>query len=93
MDFDPLSFVYREDTWMCMIRQSHSLFCDCPSWIQHLKRALDLQHTGWRDTQEDGDGADKEDGGQKELTDGELIAALEEVEGGEEGRKDNRSDF
>nr|AHN14920.1 ORF2 [Rodent Torque teno virus 1] len=87
-------FVYREDSWLCNIRISHELFCNCNSWTSHLKKLLDFQQPGWLgESQEDKLG--EEETGEKpgDPTDAELIAALEEVEDGEEVEDHTRLEF
>ncbi|AWJ58479.1 ORF2 [Anelloviridae sp.] len=81
-------FIYREDSWLCMIRQTHELFCQCTNWTEHLRKLLDFQHPGWRGDSQEREPGDGEPGGDQpgEPTDGELLAALEDLEnGGEDG--------
>lgn len=84
-------FIYREDSWLCTIRQTHELFCSCDSWTTHLKKLLDFQHPGWlggSQEREPGDGKDMAD--TKEPSDEDLLAALEELEGGDAGEGTSR---
>ncbi|AWJ58475.1 ORF2 [Anelloviridae sp.] len=78
-------FIYREDSWLCMIRQTHELFCNCTNWTDHLRKLLDFQHPGWRGDSQEREPGDGEPGGDQpgEPTDGELLAALEDLENGE----------
>lgn len=78
-------YIWKEDQWFCVIRQSHHLFCDCGSWIQHLNKVLIekegpqwLELTGQEKT--DGDGAEEENGAP---TDAEIIQLLEDIGGGD----------
>lgn len=88
-------FIFREDTWLCMIRQSHELFCNCDSFTGHLRKLLDFQHPEWRmptegeTTTTDAEVPDGGPGGE-EPTDEELLGALADVEGGGEAENMSR---
>lgn len=87
-------FVYREDSWLCNIRISHELFCNCNSWTSHLKKLLDFQQPGWLgESQGEQPGEEEPGKGQDDPTDEELIAALAEAENGGEVEDLTRLDF
>nr|AHN14904.1 ORF2 [Rodent Torque teno virus 1]AHN14908.1 ORF2 [Rodent Torque teno virus 1] len=88
-------FIYKEDQWLCMVRQTHELFCQCTSWTSHLGKLLDFNHPGWHgESQEDllgGEEPTTENHG--EPTDEELLAALEEQEDGGGPENNTRLEF
>lgn len=90
-----LNYVHAEDTWLCTIRQTHYLFCDCDHWLQHLIRLLDLQHPGWHDQPTgEGTGGDPDTGVPDDgPTDAELVAAAEDAELGDAVENNLRLDF
>lgn len=90
-----LKFIHGEDTWLCMIRQAHELFCDCPNWKIHLSKLLNLDDPGWLDQPTEPTAKNGTvDGGQgDEVTDADLIAAAEAVEHGDAVENNLRSDF
>lgn len=90
-----LKFIHGEDTWICMTRQAHELFCDCSNWKAHIKKLLDLEDPGWQDqpTGLTENGGTADGGRGNEVTDEDLIAAAEAVEHGEDVENNLRSDF
>lgn len=87
-------FIYQEDTWICIIRQNHELFCTCASWLDHLRKLLDYQHPGWLGESQDRQPGAAENGDQSDApTDAELIAAMEELENGDPGEGTSRSEL
>ncbi|AHN14856.1 ORF2 [Rodent Torque teno virus 1] len=87
-------FVYKEDSWICMVRQAHELFCSCSSWTTHLKTLLDFNHPEWRGDSQDREPGEGKPGDQPDgaPTDEELLGVLEELENGDAGEGTSRSE-